>query len=112
MIITGKTIKVPKYTIDQLVKEYGFDRVDIVQMDVQGTEYDAMRGAADSIKEGKIDYFLINIHLNEYSNALPALLVEKYNLILDLKRASVGVVTGFPPIQCNDGIQLYKRKGI
>ena len=112
MIITGKTIKVPKYTIDQLVKEYGFDRVDIVQMDVQGTEYDAMRGAADSIKEGKIDYFLINIHLNEYSNALPALLVEKYNLILDLKRASVGVVTGFPPIQCTDGIQLYKRKGI
>lgn len=109
-IITGKTVKVPTYTLDRLVQEYGFNHVDIVQMDVQGAEYDVIKGAANSIKECMIDYFLINIHLEKYSNMLPVLLSDKYNLIIDLKRASLGIVEGFPPIHCNDGIQLYKRK--
>ncbi|GAI57100.1 unnamed protein product, partial [marine sediment metagenome] len=89
-----------------------FDHVDIVQMDVQRAECDVIKGAANSIKEGMIDYFLINIHLEEYSNALPVLLSDRYSLIIDLKRSSLGAVEGFPPIQCNDGFQLYKRKNI
>lgn len=33
-IITGKTVKVPMFTLDHLVQKYTFDHVDIVQMDV------------------------------------------------------------------------------
>ncbi len=33
-IITGKAVKVVMYTLDHLVKKYGFNHVDIVQMDV------------------------------------------------------------------------------
>ena len=111
-IITGKTVKVPMYTLDHLVQEYRFDHVDIVQMDVQGAEYDVIQGAQTSLMSGMIDYFLINIHLEQYSNMLPVLLSDKYNLIIDLKRASLGSVEGFPLIHCNDGFQLYKRKAI
>ena len=109
-IITGKTVKVPMYTLDHLVQEYGFDHVDIVQMDVQGAEYDVIQGAANAIKDDMIDYFLINIHHNDFSHMLTARLSDKYNLIIDLKRESLGSVDGFPPIHCHDGIQLYKRK--
>jgi len=100
------------YTLDRLIQEYGFDNVDIVQIDIQGAEYDAIQGARNSIKKGIIDYFLINIHLDEYSNTIPRLLSEKYHLIIDLKRGKLGTVTGFPPIHCNDGLQLYKRKHV
>lgn len=111
-IITKKAVKVPMYTLDRLVQEYGFDHVDIVQMDVQGAEYDVIQGAANSIKEGIIDYFLINIHREEHSIMIPELLSSEYSLIVDLKRANLAIVEGFPPIQCNDGIQLYKRKAV
>ena len=111
-IIARKTVKVPMYTLGSLAKEYSFDHIDIVQMDVQGAEYDVLSGAIDCIDEGIVDYFLINIHLDEYSKTIPAILGEKYNLIVDLKRASTGTVPGFPPIQCHDGIQLYKRKSL
>lgn len=111
-IITGKATRVPMLTIDRLVQKHGFDHVDIIQMDVQGAEYHAILGAANSIKENMIDYLLINIHHEEYSQMLPVLLSDKYNLIIDLKRVSLGIVEGFPPIHCNDGIQLYKRNNL
>lgn len=111
-LITGKTVKVPMYTLDHLVQKYGFDHVDIVQMDVQGAECDVIKGATNSIKEGMIDYLLINIHNDDFSTLLNSRLSEKYELVLDLKRVSLGVLEGFPPVDCHDGIQLYKRKNI
>ena len=111
-IMTGKTVKVPTYTIDHLVEEYGFDHIDIVQMDVQGAEYAAIQGSSGCIKKGMIDYFLINVHLEKYSKMLPILLADNYELVIDLKRLNSGVVLGFPPIQCHDGFQLFKRKAI
>jgi len=110
--LRGRTVRVPTYTLDFLMQKYRFKHVDIVQMDVQGAECDVILGAVDSINEGLIDYFLINIHLDEYGNMIHGLLSDKYTLVIDLKRGHLGSVEGFPPIHCHDGIQLYKRKGV
>ncbi|TRZ96030.1 FkbM family methyltransferase [bacterium] len=110
--IARKGIKVPMYTVDRLIESYGFDHVDLIQMDVQGAEYKVILGASKSIKNNLIDYLLISVHDRKLNAALKKLLSPKFNLIIDTYRISVGKVEGFPPINLHDGIQLYKRKDI
>jgi FkbM family methyltransferase len=111
-LILRKTTEVPMYTVDKLIQAYGFDHVDIIDIDVQGAEYEVMLGAADSIKNDLIDYLLIGIHDRKFNDALRQLLSPKFDLIIDIYPNSVGIVDGFPPIKCQDGIQLYRRKNI
>ena len=107
-----KTTKTPMYTVDHLIHTYGFDHVDIVQMDVQSAEYMVMLGATKSIRNDLIDYVLIDTHKSELNDALRRLLSPKFDLIVDMYPRSVGTVAGFPPIGFHEGIQLYKRKNI
>ena len=111
-MFTGGAVKVPMYTIDRLMTDYGYEQVDIIQMDVQGAEYDAALGAAAGIREGRIGYFLINTHTSDNRSNLRAVFGDAYDLVIDLPQNEIGHVPGFPPIQCRDGIQLYKRKGL
>ena len=100
------------YTIDRLIQAYGFEHVDIIDIDVQGAEYKVVLGATESIKNDLIDYFLIGTHYGELNDSLRRLLSPKFDLIIDIYPNSVGIVDGFPPIRCQDGIQLYKRKNM
>jgi FkbM family methyltransferase len=107
-----KTIEIPTYTVDHLVKTYGFEHVDIIDIDVQGAEYQVLLGAAQSIDNCLIDYLLIGTHSSKLNEELGKLLAPKFDLIIDIFPNSVGTVEGFPPIRCQDGMQLYKRKNI
>ena len=62
-------IEVPCYTIDTLIKKHDFDRVDMIHMDVQGQEYEALLGAEKALAKGLIDYLLIGTHHSEKMNA-------------------------------------------
>lgn len=110
--IMKRTIKIPMYTVDYLIQTYGFDHVDIIDMDVQGAEYKVALGAAESIKNDLIDYLLIETHHRKLNDALRRLLSPKFDLIIDIYPNSVGIVDGFAPIRCQGGRQLYKRKNI
>jgi FkbM family methyltransferase len=44
-------ISVPVTTIDIFVKEKGLNRVDFIKLDVEGAEYDAIRGAVETFKK-------------------------------------------------------------
>jgi len=111
-LIKRRTIKIPMYTVDQLIQMYGFDHVDIVDIDVQGAECEVVSGAAESIKNELINYMLIGTHLRELNDALRRLLSPEFDLIVDIYPDSVATVNGFAPIRCHDGIQLYKRKDV
>jgi FkbM family methyltransferase len=110
--ILRKTIEVPMYTIDHLIQAYVFDHVDIIDMDVQGAEYEVLLGAAESINDDLIDYLLIGTHDRKINVELRRLLSPKFDSIIDIYPKSVGIVDGFAPIRCQDGIQLYKRKNM
>jgi len=112
MLKKKNTIKIPMYTVDRLITKYDFDHVDFICMDIQGAEYKAMLGAAESIKNDLIDYLLIGTHDRELNDSLRTLLCPKFDLIVDIYPRTVGIVDGFLPVACQDGIQLYKRKNI
>lgn len=111
-ILTKRTIKIPVYTVDHLIQTYGFDHVDIIDINVQGAEYKAMLGATKSIKDDLIDYLLIETHHRDLNNALRQLLCHKFNLIIDIYPNSMGKLDGFAPVKCHDGVQIYKRKNM
>jgi FkbM family methyltransferase len=109
-VLKKRTVKVPVFTIDQLIKLYDFDHVDIVDIDVQGAEYKVMKGAAESIGKDKIDYLLIGTHQTRFNDDLSRLLSPKFDLVVNIYPDTPGSVRGFAPVKTHDGIQLFRRK--
>jgi len=107
-----QTIEIPSYSVDKLIQKYNFDHVDIIHMDVQGSEYEVMQGALKSVERDLIDYLLIGVHDKKINYKLKKLLTPKFDLIVDIYPNSLGEVPGFAPIRCGDGIQLYQRKNM
>ena len=71
-LITKRTIKIPMFTVDYLIQTYSFDHVDIIHTDVQGAEYKAMLGAAESIKNDLIDAVIGLTAKLFYGTGIPA----------------------------------------
>lgn len=59
--VSGK-VDVPIRTIDSLMEEYRIERLELLHMDVQGAELDALRGAEKMIKSGRVRFVFISTH--------------------------------------------------
>lgn len=57
-----KTVKVLIRTVDSLVAEYGVKYLDILHVDAQGVELEALKGAVETIKANKIRFMVISTH--------------------------------------------------
>lgn len=104
---------IPAFSIDYLIEIFKIDHVDIIHMDVQSEEYKVIKGAEKSIKEGKINYFIIGTHKVDLSDLIKEELSNYYDCIIDLKPVSgMHSIDGFnKPVNIpQDGIQVFKRK--
>lgn len=105
-LITGFTVKVPVITIDSLnLPQHCF-----LHMDVQGAEYNVIRGAKHNLTNNNIDYMMIGTHRRKYNDMLASLLTSKYELVVNIYPNSTSNVDGLHPVACQDGIQVYKRR--
>jgi FkbM family methyltransferase len=103
-ILTGKTRLVPTFTIDWLIDTHKYSHIDILQMDIQGEEYNALLGASHSIMTNKIDYLIIGTHHKNINAEIEKLLSFKYSLLLN-KLPNTN--------ECpHDGLQVFKRNDI
>jgi FkbM family methyltransferase len=57
-----KLVKVPIRSVDSLLEEMKVDEVEILHMDIQGAELDALKGARKSIRSGKIRFIFVSTH--------------------------------------------------
>ena len=111
----GGNLAVRAYTIDTLMAEYGFDHLDIVHMDVQGEEHNALVGAKRALAEGRIDYVLIATHDRkmDFHETIPRLLAPAFKTVFDVPPKAGVVDTAFGeaffPIH---GLLALKRKAI
>ncbi|MDB5184900.1 MAG: hypothetical protein JWN38_708 [Candidatus Saccharibacteria bacterium] len=60
--LKGETVEVPIRTIDSIVEQEAIDKLDILHMDIQGVELDALRGAVKSIDAGKVRFLFVSTH--------------------------------------------------
>jgi FkbM family methyltransferase len=59
---TGAKARVPIRSVDSLIKENSLDRLEILHLDIQGHELEALHGALQSIKQRKLRFVFISTH--------------------------------------------------
>jgi len=64
---SGGTTRVSARTFDSIIEESGVDRVDFLKVDIEGHELELLEGAAESLRQGRIDRMLI-----EYCGVSPS----------------------------------------
>lgn len=71
----GSITKVPIRTVDSIVEEQKPKMLDVLHLDIQGAELDALRGAVKSIRTGKIRFLFVSTH--HYSISYDPLMHQK-----------------------------------
>ena len=60
--IERKYIEVEAFTLDKLLQKYGIDQVNWIKIDVEGAEYEVLKGAKGILSENKQIAILIEVH--------------------------------------------------
>ena len=61
LLDTKEKIKVKSITLDEFIDEYGIEKIDILKLDTQGSEYQILEGASKSIEQNKISLIYLEI---------------------------------------------------
>ncbi len=64
----GVTREVPCVCVDDLVRDEGIERLDILLVDTQGAELSALEGAVKTIEAGKLRFVLLSTHHHSISH--------------------------------------------
>jgi FkbM family methyltransferase len=65
-------LEVPATTIDAVVRDLGLERVDLIEMDIEGSERHALQGARETIQRFAPEIVACIHHLPDDSEAVPA----------------------------------------
>ena len=75
-----KQIEVDAITIDELIRTEKLDKINWIQMDMEGAEYEAIEGASNTIKSAIIENFIIETHTKKNFELIPPLLTQQYDI--------------------------------
>lgn len=105
-------VDVEAVTVDTLMDRFAFDRFDIVHMDVQGAEADALRGADRALREGRIDHFIIGTHSPALHAEVRSLLSPTFDILIDVPGSGHGIVDTplGPQYYASDGVIVAQRR--
>lgn len=105
-------LRVPCYTVDTLMEKYGFDKVDFMHVDIQGAEYEMLKGMKKALENGSLKYMMIGMHRPEMNDrVIGALSLYDYEVLFSA-RCHTGEIIDTPfgkatlPV---DGILLVKH---
>jgi FkbM family methyltransferase len=104
-------LEVPCYSISTLCNKYGFNHVDILHMDIQGAEVDAIEGLLPHLGIISIDYLMIGTHKTQETNGcIRRMLYGQYEVLADIPPRVGDVMTDFGkaffPV---DGMLVFKK---
>lgn len=78
-------------SVDQLIKDYNIDKLDVLHSDIDGAELTMLEGAAESLKSKKIEYAFILTHfLGLHEECLNFVSQFDYDVLLDHREDNVG----------------------
>jgi FkbM family methyltransferase len=70
----GRGVRVPLTTIDHIVDELGLDRLDVIKMDIEGSEKPALQGARAAIRRFSPRLTIATEHKPDDFSAIPSLI--------------------------------------
>lgn len=65
----SQTIDCPIQSVDGILKSRSIEKLDVLHMDVQGVELDALKGAEQSIISGKVRFVFVSTHHYLFSHS-------------------------------------------
>jgi FkbM family methyltransferase len=77
----GQESQIEQITIDSLMQKQGLDSIDILHADVQGAEYDMLKGSVNALMNNKIKYFFISTHGHQHRRCLRYLKKFGYQIV-------------------------------
>jgi FkbM family methyltransferase len=77
----GTQTETPQISIDEFVREYDIHHIDLLHADIQGSEYDMLRGGKAAIADKRIKYFFISTHGYQHEKCLAFLARYGYQVI-------------------------------
>ena len=97
--------RVSTITLDSFVKKNKIKSIDLLKIDIEGSEYELLKGAKNMLKRGKIKIILVEI-INKKNNYIKKEkkilnLLEKRNFIL-IKKADIWSISLFSNIKGAD----------
>ena len=99
-----KVDEVDMTTIDEILSTRNIDDVKIMKIDVEGFEFDLLKGAKNSLKNKKIKNMIIEVHIN-YLNAKR--ISEKYfNAYLNEQGYKVDTIQNTSPTRKHIHVHL------
>jgi FkbM family methyltransferase len=79
--IERKYVEVEAYTLDNLVQENGIDQVNWIKIDVEGAEYEVLKGAKDILSGNKQIAILVEVHGKDtYGPTIELLRSNNFNI--------------------------------
>ncbi len=79
----GKKYQIRQVSVDELMREYNHEHLDILHADVQGAEYDMLHGATQALSTKGISYLFISTHGFEHRRCMRLLREFNYNIIAE-----------------------------
>lgn len=79
----GSKSVIAQVSIDGLVQELKLKKIDILHADVQGAEFDMLKGATDALKHNRVSYFFISTHGHQHRRCKRFLNKYGYKIIAE-----------------------------
>lgn len=79
----GKESKIPQVSVDGLMRDYQLGSIDILHADVQGAEFDMLKGSTKALSDFKIKYFFISTHGHEHKRCKRFLTEHGYLIVAE-----------------------------
>ncbi len=93
-----RKVEIPLTTIDQLVQDLKLERVDFIKMDIEGAETNALRGAANTLREWRPRLAISSYHLEDDPVAIPATVGSALARYQEYCGACEAIDDGFRPV--------------
>ena len=110
-----KSDMVLKMTIDDIITDYILENVDILHIDIQGSELLALQGASTALQIGHIDYIMLGTHGKKMHSKSIEMLNSRYDIVAELQPGKINYFDDYCNVWASpgqDGMLVFKRKGI
>jgi len=87
----NSTFNKEETSVDQLINDYNIEKLDVLHSDIDGAELTMLEGAAESLKNKKIEYaFILTHYLGLHESCLKFISQFDYDVLLDHREDSIG----------------------
>ncbi|MEZ0346712.1 MAG: FkbM family methyltransferase [Infirmifilum sp.] len=84
-----REIRIPKFTLGEILEKTGFPRVDLLKMDVEGVEEKVLLGSREVLEAFDVEKLLVELHEGYYSFArIREALGDMYKMVLHVDEST------------------------